>query len=216
MLKNKYLTKVCLALLALLFGIEIFLFVSLANSKILINAVYSELGYNFLEWFEYYGEKIDAFYSLAFFSFGIIYLIWVYKAHFNLSLLGAKNLRYSHSSAIWWWFVPIANLWKPYSVLKEIMVESQKLAFGSVQDNKFVILLIIWWILHIPSSFLYTIVNKMGDPSTLSGVQLLLNMALLQSILVILLSVINFYLIYNIDKCQQKANQSKPISLQKS
>ena len=216
MLKNKYLTKVCLALLALLFGIEIFHFVSLANSKILINAVYSELGYNFLEWFEYYGEKIDAFYRLAFFSFGIIYLIWVYKAHFNLSLLGAKNLRYSHSSAIWWWFVPIASLWKPYSVLKEIMVESQKLAFGSVQDNKFVILLIIWWILHLPSSFLYTIVNKMGDPSTLSGVQLLLNMALLQSILVILISVINFYLIYNVDKWQQKANQSKPISLQKS
>lgn len=216
MLKNKYLTKVCLTLLALLLGIEIFLFVSLVNSKIFINGAYFELGYKFLEWFEIYGEKVDAFYRLALFSFVIIYLTWVYKAHFNLSLLGAKNLRYSHASAIWWWFVPIANLWKPYSVLKEIMINSQKFVYGSIQNSKFGILLILWWILHLPSSFLDKIGNKMGDPSTLSGYQLLLNMALLQSALVILISVINFYLIYNVDKWQRRTNQSKPISLQKS
>ncbi|MEE6031296.1 DUF4328 domain-containing protein [Avibacterium paragallinarum] len=215
MLKNKDLTKIILTLLVLLLGIEILLLMSLASSKILLNGAYSELAYNFLKWFKNYSAKVDAFYRLFFFSFLISYLIWVYKAHFNLSLLGAKNLRYSHASAVWWWFVPIANLWKPYSVLKEIITQSQKLAFGSIQDNKFAILLIIWWVLHIPSLF-FNIVNTMGDPSTLSGYQLLLNMALLQSALVILISVINFYLIYNVDKWQRKANQSKPISLQKS
>lgn len=220
MLKNKYLTKICLSLLALVFATELFSFVILAYTKIFLNRIennsITDAELSFSDWIERYGDKIDSFYYLILFLFAIVYLVWLYKAHVNLSTLGAKNLRYSHASVVWWWFIPIANLWKPYSVFKEVITQSQQLAFGSVQSKKFGVFLLIWWLLHFPSSILNSILRKIGEPHTLNGYHFLLNATLVQYVFVITISVLAFCLIYNIDKWQKKANQSKPISLQKS
>lgn len=111
MLKNKYLTKICLSLLALVFATELFSFVILAYTKIFLNRIennsITDAELSFSDWIERYGDKIDSFYYLILFIFAIVYLVWLYKAHVNLSTLGAKNLRYSHAR---WWFIPIANL----------------------------------------------------------------------------------------------------------
>ncbi|OOF45145.1 hypothetical protein BKK52_06955 [Rodentibacter trehalosifermentans] len=220
MLKNKYLTKICLSLLALVFAIEIFSFVILVYTKIFLNKIengtITEAELSFADWIEMYGAKLDGFYYLALFVFAIAYLVWLYKAHVNLSALGAKNLRYSHASVVWWWFVPIANLWKPYSVFKEVITQSQQVMFGSVQRKKFQVFLLIWWLLHFPSSILNAILKRIGELQTLNGYHFLLNATLLQYVFVITMSVMIFYLIYNVDKWQKKANQSKPVSLQKS
>lgn len=220
MLKNKYLTKICLSLLALVFATELFSFVILAYTKIFLNRIennsITDAELSFSDWIERYGEKIDGFSFLILLLFGIVYLVWLYKAHVNLSILGAKNLRYSHASVVWWWFIPIACLWKPYSAFKEVIIQSQQLAFGSVQSTKFGVFLLIWWLLTFPSSILGHIIIKIGEPHTLNGYHFLLNAKLVLYVFEITLSILLFYLIYNVDKWQKKANQSKPISLQKS
>lgn len=217
MLKNKYLTKICLSLLALVFAAELFSFAILAYTKIFLNkienGIITDAELSFADWIERYGAKIDGFYYLILFVFAIIYLMWLYKAHFNLSTLGVKNLRYSHASVIWWWFVPIANLWKPYSVFKEVIIQSQQLAFGSVQSKKFGAFLLIWWLLHFPSAILSSIIKRIGGAHTLNGHHFLLNTILLQYVFVITISTLLFYLIYNVDKWQKKANQSEPEQL---
>lgn len=215
MLKNKYLTKICLSLLALVFAAELFSFAILAYTKIFLNkienGIITDLGGDLMDWIGTYTAS-EHFYNLALFVFAIVYLVWLYKSHFNLSTLGAKNLRYSHASVVWWWFVPIANLWKPYSVFKEVITQSQQLAFGAVKSKKFGVLLLIWWLLRFPF-LIFSILNSLGKLNTLNGYHLLLNATLLQYVFEITISVLLFYLIYNVDKWQKKANQSEPEQL---
>ena len=65
MLKNKYLTKICLSLLALVFATELFSFVILAYTKIFLNRIennsITDAELSFSDWIERYGEKIDGF-----------------------------------------------------------------------------------------------------------------------------------------------------------
>ena len=47
-------------------------------------------------------------------------LVWIYAAHANLPALRGTNLEFSDGWAVGWFFVPIANLVKPYQVVREI------------------------------------------------------------------------------------------------
>ena len=55
---------------------------------------------------------------------GIVFLVWVYRAYNNLSALKARNLQFSPGWAVGWWFIPFANLVKPFQVVREIFNES--------------------------------------------------------------------------------------------
>lgn len=48
------------------------------------------------------------------------FLIWEYRAFNNLSVLRARNLEFSPGWAVGWWFVPFANLVKPFQVVREL------------------------------------------------------------------------------------------------
>jgi len=57
---------------------------------------------------------------LVFLPTGILFLMWIHRAHRNLPALGARGLRFSPGMAVGWFFVPILNLFRPYQVVKEI------------------------------------------------------------------------------------------------
>ncbi|SUB24298.1 DUF4328 domain-containing protein [Avibacterium avium] len=226
MLKNKYLTKVCLALLLILFSMEVFQFLITVYAKIVIfrveNYTVTEAETNFLEWFDEYSILFIGCHFLVAFYFGIFYFIWLSRANFNFFLLGDKELTYN-TLIVGWRFViipipiripiPIDNLWKPwkpYSAFKEIIAKSHQLAFGSVHNKKTEMILFMWWILFLISLLLWISLAKNLQSREL------LNLILFLYIFEILKSIFLFYLIYNVDKWQRKANQSKPISLQKS
>jgi heme/copper-type cytochrome/quinol oxidase subunit 2 len=44
----------------------------------------------------------------------VFFLIWEYRAYKNLSALNAQNLEHSPGWAVGWWFIPFANLVKPF------------------------------------------------------------------------------------------------------
>jgi hypothetical protein len=50
----------------------------------------------------------------------VMFCVWTYRVNANLHALGAANLRFSPGWAVGWYFVPVANLWKPYQVMSEI------------------------------------------------------------------------------------------------
>lgn len=62
--------------------------------------------------------------GLLFLATGILWLFWQHRAHRNLRLLGAGNLRFSPGWAVGWWFVPIANLGMPYLTVRELWTTS--------------------------------------------------------------------------------------------
>lgn len=58
----------------------------------------------------------------------VVWLIWQHRAHANLKALGTE-LEYSPGWAVGFWLIPIANLWKPFQVNRELWKAS-----GDVDD----------------------------------------------------------------------------------
>ena len=50
----------------------------------------------------------------------VMFLVWIHAAHRKVGSLGAAGLRFTPRSAVGWWFVPFANLGRPYQVTAEI------------------------------------------------------------------------------------------------
>ncbi|TIT19978.1 MAG: DUF4328 domain-containing protein [Mesorhizobium sp.] len=50
----------------------------------------------------------------------VIILAWIRLANKNVRLLGARDMEFTPGWAIGWYFIPIANLWKPYQAMSEI------------------------------------------------------------------------------------------------
>jgi hypothetical protein len=62
---------------------------------------------------------------------GILWLVWQYRGHANLYAAGVDRLRITPGWAVGWWFVPFANLVKPFQSVRELWKASE----GSAQ----------WW-----------------------------------------------------------------------
>lgn len=45
---------------------------------------------------------------------GILILKWIYRANYNSRQLGATGMVFTPGWSIYWYFIPIASLWKPY------------------------------------------------------------------------------------------------------
>ena len=51
---------------------------------------------------------------------GVLFLMWIYRAYWNLKALGARKPAYSPGWAVGYFFVPFINLVRPYEIVKEI------------------------------------------------------------------------------------------------
>ncbi|MGH3080325.1 MAG: DUF4328 domain-containing protein [Gaiellaceae bacterium] len=66
-------------------------------------------------------QQVVAFSQLAVYAFAAIFFIrWLHRAYANIVPLGAQYPRYSTGTAIWSWFVPILNLWRPKQVINDV------------------------------------------------------------------------------------------------
>lgn len=59
-------------------------------------------------------------FAVTFLTGLVLALRWIYLANANAHALGAEGMRFTPGWAVGWYFVPIANLWKPYQAMKEI------------------------------------------------------------------------------------------------
>jgi hypothetical protein len=82
----------------------------------------------------------------------IVFGRWIVLAHRNLVPLGANFLEFRPGWAVGWFFVPIANLWKPYQAMKALWQNSHSVVKPDLQDNTW--LLPTWWTLWLISSIL--------------------------------------------------------------
>ena len=91
----------------------------------------------------------------------VVFLIWIYRAYKNLSPLMARNLEHTPGWAVGWWFIPFANLVKPFQVVRELFNESdpdfdRETGFLHIPaGTPFVIGM--WWATYLISNILYRI-----------------------------------------------------------
>ena len=100
-----------------------------------------------------------------FISTVVFFLIWEHRAFSNLAALKTNNLEFSPGWAVGWWFIPFANLIKPFQAMRELWVESdpeveEDLGFLSVSPGAPTIM-IVWWAAWLLTNFTDRIANKM-------------------------------------------------------
>lgn len=117
---------------------------------------------SFLKALESPGEIIGYLaivFLLIFFVGGIIVFKWIKLANKNVRALGAKNLEFSPGWAVGWFFVPIANLFKPYKVMNEIWSATHSPENWEKNENHRAVQK--WWGLWIGSSGLMQLSNNL-------------------------------------------------------
>lgn len=81
---------------------------------------------------------VDVVISIATFT---LFLIWFYRAQSNLYAFGTTGIKFIPKSVVIQCFIPIVNLWKPYSSMNEIWSKSVPNDVKSNQPR----ILKMWW-----------------------------------------------------------------------
>lgn len=81
---------------------------------------------------------------------GILIFKWIHRCNKNVRALGSKQMKFSPGWSVGWFFVPIANLFKPFHVMNEIWSASHSPNDWSANEKPKAILK--WWILWIASN----------------------------------------------------------------
>lgn len=64
-------------------------------------------------------------YTLAALAAAILLFTWLHKAYANLHQSGTSDLRFTPGWAIGWFFIPLANLFKPYQAVSDLWKASR-------------------------------------------------------------------------------------------
>lgn len=107
----------------------------------------------------------------------VFFLIWLNRAYKNLAPLRAQNVEFSSGWAIGWWFVPFANLVKPFHVMREVWRESDPdfdadAGFLSNTVGSAPTYMSFWWAFWVISNIFSNITGRVYDPEDMSSVEI--------------------------------------------
>ena len=82
--------------------------------------------------------------------------MWIHRSHANLFLADLPALEFTPGWAVGWYFIPIANLFKPFQAMRELWYASH----GAVADYEqpAPTLLWVWWL-----SWLFSSLSSFGE-----------------------------------------------------
>lgn len=79
--------------------------------------------------------------GLVFVAAVVVWCIWQHHAQQNAIVLSGGGLRFTPGWAVGWWFIPIANLWKPFQTVRELWKASHGGGWQTVATWS----LLGWW-----------------------------------------------------------------------
>ncbi|MDO8586752.1 MAG: DUF4328 domain-containing protein [Armatimonadota bacterium] len=105
---------------------------------------------------------------LAYLCASVFFLVWIHRAHQNLSAFDMQGLSYSPAWAVGWFFVPILNLFQPYHVAVEIWKASDPRLGNDRhwQTARSSWLIGCWWVLFVLMNVAHGISSKLSDASS--------------------------------------------------
>ena len=130
--------------------------------------------------------------GLAFLVSVIFVAMWIYRAHANLHEAGIDGLSYTPGWAVGWYFIPIANLFKPFQAMRELWSESHGAgdSFAAAAPGN----LGAWWAAWIIGNILGNVSMRLSMAGDGSNMQVAIVLAAASSVG----SIISAYLLMQI------------------
>jgi hypothetical protein len=97
---------------------------------------------------------------------GIVWCVWQHRAQRNAIELADRKLEFTPGWAVGWWFVPFANLVKPFQTVRELW----KASHGGYDERIVGTWSVIgwWWGLWLGANVLERFVVRLGSMESLS------------------------------------------------
>jgi hypothetical protein len=89
----------------------------------------------------------------------IVFARWIYVAGRNLVDADVMDLEFSPASRIWWFFVPVASLFKPFQAMRELWNASH----GVMPTDAPNTLVATWWGLWLLSNFMGYVTSMLAS-----------------------------------------------------
>lgn len=107
------------------------------------------------------------FFIAAYIISAITFILWFRRAYYNLHIL-IGSTEYGNGWAAGSWFIPIANLFIPYNIMKELYEKTDQYLFvddnEDYTENRLTTKYIgRWWALWIISNISFRIINKVME-----------------------------------------------------
>lgn len=99
----------------------------------------------------------------------IVWPVWQYQGHANLIRRRVAGLRFTPGWAVSWWFIPFANLWKPFQAMSELARASDVPEAWRTARRPWV--MIPWWLTWIAGTSITRVISIQGPPSTLRALR---------------------------------------------
>lgn len=144
----------------------------------------------------------------------IFFLMWLHRVYKNLTALNVQGLQASPGWAVGYWFIPIANLFKPLQIVNEVYhsSNSENLNKGySFSDNSTIMLTGFWWACWLVSGFARRIAGSIERAAKdVTNVSILFDMI---SVGVgVIASILLIFIIQEIDEQQSQAENLASMS----
>jgi hypothetical protein len=137
-----------------------------------------------------------------------VWCSWQFHAHGNLVRRHVEGLRHTPGWAVGWWFVPLANLWKPYRAMSELARASA--SPESWRDARPPRILFPWWVAWIAGTSITRIVASQGGPMTEEAARRL-DLALVSaSVCSILAAILACAIVWSITLAQEEMAEAAP------
>ena len=104
-------------------------------------------------------SRLSILFLLIFCGGGIIVFKWIKLANQNVRALGAKNLSFTPGWSVGWFFIPVANLFKPFNAVNELWSASHSPENWQADDKNRAVQK--WWGLWIVSNGLIQLSNNL-------------------------------------------------------
>lgn len=133
----------------------------------------------------------------------VVFGMWIYRAAANVDAASVPGFRYTPGWAVGWHFVPIANLFKPFSAMRQIWNASHGNETGDIdRGNGF---LTLWWACWIITSIIANIAFRLSlNADTAEEFRSVLELEILSSVVSLALYPLAYRLVERTTRAQQE------------
>ncbi|PKH46621.1 hypothetical protein KKB3_00400 [Dehalococcoides mccartyi] len=144
----------------------------------------------------------------------VLFLIWIHRAHKNLAPLGATELQYSPGWAVGGFFIPVANIFIPYQVTREIWKASAPDYPNYKESNwknvRLSSVLGWWWALYLINNFVsWVMIRSSGNLDTLADIQAYTVIVLISDVILVPAIISAMGLVWEINNRQTQRCKAK-------